>query len=166
MNEPKKFIYAVKRSTMLRAMLESMKKLKFLQKMWIEDTVLVELINDVLVYKYESNAVTNQQWNAFIGRELRYINLSDYLNCNSVGIFRFRSKSKDRKNSYFTAYYLCDPDSTPIQTDKDEIHEMAIRQMPSRFRTSNKLKIMEDVSAMILEEKMSMVKEQEGNTRD
>ena len=70
MDNPKKFIFAVKRSTMLRALFQSMRKTNFVQNMWLTDNVIVDLINDVLNYKDERNSVTCAQWNKFIGREM------------------------------------------------------------------------------------------------
>ena len=85
MQNNENFIYKVKRSVMLRAMLDTMRTLDFLQDMWFSDTVVVKLINEVLNIRNDENKVTENHLNCFIGKEMRYKNLTAYDEGNDVG---------------------------------------------------------------------------------
>ena len=78
MNEAK-ILHTRSSSFMLRALLELMRELDFLQNMWITDSVLGEMINIAMKFNEPENIITEMHLNKFIGKEMRHIDLKPTL---------------------------------------------------------------------------------------
>ncbi len=122
------------RKLLMRLAFDEVRSFKFLQKKWIKDDVLLEIIdlkvNDDFVMK-------KADLNNFIGRHMKHIH--NNLKCqNPEGFFHHKRRFKDPKSNY-TAYYFCPPQEIPDCALPDIIHDVLICEMPSKWRHHHKI---------------------------